>query len=253
MQSQISDIDTLVKEKQYCDCGTALQTGYSFAFKGEGNDIDPASIRCIDCSDAESFDEFCQSGFITSKLVMLSALDYFIPNAEKRKKSRRCTVRDFCLPSDAEGQRALELFSVRMDVAVAQFQGKVWFDANLREFVNKQSYGVSGKYKPDQPSARRYWPGCEDWNVDVRCFETAGRILIAFEVMEGTAKGTSVTFITDDSTFHRMGCQSFFGNTADILTLCNVALVWGDGQMVCVNGPPDFSKKLKADPKVSVG
>lgn len=154
--------------------------------------------------------------------------------------------------------RVLDLFAAQIEVKTLQFQGKVWFDAGLADFIRAQkSAKLSGTY--------RDWHGCEDVPtysglvVAVRCLSTAGRFLITFEATvrrepEHPALGTSVTFITEeDSRFHRMGWQGLHGTAPDILRLCDVATFgWGLGQRCQFDGyRPDFG--LEPDPNISIG
>lgn len=249
----MSQIDDLVAEKKYCECGTDLLVdGYSASYRAGENEefeVDPESICCLGCAHARDFDRFRETGIVTAKLLMLANLQYFTPNASKAVNNKRLSVRDYCLPTDAEGQRTLEFFALKLDLATAEFQGRVWFDAKLQQFIKSQKHrGLSGTYIPTS------WREYQDWKMDVRCFSCAGRFLITFEVMEGSATGTNVSFITEeDSTQHRMGWQSCHGKTDDILTLCEMATWgWGEVDRVRMGKKIDFSTKLSSDENVSI-
>jgi hypothetical protein len=198
---------------------------------------------------AERFHAFMKGGRVSAALLTDRVLD------THRDGERECVFMDALWSLDQvdphpyrRGDRPeffrrfildrirLDLFAAELQVATLEFEGRVWFDAGLAEFIRKQE-------RAKLSACYRAWhgyllaPTYTGTELAVRCFSTAGRLLITFEVVvrgpeDDPAVGTSVTFITEeDSRFHRMGYQSCEGTAEDVLALGNMAIYgWGGGE-----------------------
>jgi hypothetical protein len=193
------------------------------------------------------FRQFAATGAVSTRLLMAFALGVYDRPI---------------LPWGRDGlafsRLELKVFEQALAVKTQEFQGRVWFDAGLAEFIRAQeSAKLSDHYRDWHGSLAD--PTYSGFEMDVRCLSTAARFVVTFQASDRISDdqpepGTYVSFITEeDSPFHRMGWQGIGGRARDVLRLCDIATFgWGQGEMcrhLALEGKkPEW--RLRPDPNV---
>lgn len=252
-------------EPTHCDrCKSALDGRYSNHYKEVNGEFVKMETTCEECEIESQFGEFVKTDYISLSLLTKATLGVYKPNLTKLGKRQRTTRRDFKTEKDRLFEERLQTLLLRLELASHKFEGKVWFDTGLGNFVRKQTMrGLSGKY--------RDWYGAQNdptytgFEMDVRTYSMAGRCVITFETTkrddnyryDGQQKpepGTQITFITDESSKrHCMGWKSVNGKAEDVLTLADIATWgWGEGNRLLPDEKVDWESKLQRDDNVSI-
>ena len=258
------------------ECGTChrpLTNGYTTTYREVGDGFQPVAYTCDECEEERVFNEFVEHDYLCAKLLLNHVVGVYRPNLTKKGQRKRTSRRDYKTDKDRLFNERLASVLLQIQVAVKEFEGKVWFDAGLGQFLHDHTAaGLSGKWK-EWTGRRKRDDGGYDVTYsglegDVRCFTTGGRSVITFEVTKRDSiardhdgkrqpvVGTQITLITADSMplRHCMGEQSVNGTVDDVLRLFStVTYNWGEGSNPLLGEEPmKWDERLTPDKNVSI-